>query len=100
VTAFAGRGEFASVVKAIADDSTQYAIKISRTKFDIMKTAIEKERHTVQVLNYVDQEDSKSIIKLFESFTFKGHICLVYELMDVNLREKLVTIGKGHGISL
>lgn len=65
-----------------------------------MKTAIEKERHAVQMLNYVDQEDRKSIIKLFESFAFKGHICLVYELMDVNLREKLVTIGKGDGISL
>jgi serine/threonine-protein kinase PRP4 len=53
-----------------------------------------KERETVTLLNHVDPGDNKHIIRLFDSFEFqKQHLCLVYELMDINLRETLHKFG-------
>ncbi len=88
VTGVSGRGVFASVVRA-TKDNTPYAIKIIRVKLDVMRLAGDKERDTVTILNHVDPGDRKHIIRLHSSFDFKQHLCLVYELMDINLRETL-----------
>ncbi len=65
-----------------------------------MRQAGEKERDTVILLNHVDPGDRKHIIRLYESFEFQKHLCLVYEIMDINLRETLHKFGKGIGLSL
>ena len=52
-----------------------------------------KERETVTLLNHVDPGDNKHIIRLHDSFEFQKHLCLVYELMDINLRETLHKFG-------
>jgi serine/threonine-protein kinase PRP4 len=67
---------------------------------DVMRQAGEKERDTVMLLNKVDPGDRKHIVRLYDSFDFQKHLCLVYELMDLNLRELLTKFGKGVGLSL
>lgn len=88
VTAISGRGEFALVVKATKSEQ-HFAIKIQRIKLDLMRHAMQKEKQTVTLLNHVDPGDNKHVIRLLDSFEFQRHLCLVYELMDINLRETL-----------
>jgi len=40
------------------------------------------------------------MLKLHDSFSHKNHLCLVFEAMDMDLREVLNTVGRGHGISI
>lgn len=94
-----GKGVFASVMRANKDGS-QFAIKILRTKLDVMRQSGEKERSIVTLLNRVDPNDRKYIIRLRDSFDFKNHLCLVYDCLKMNLRETLNKFGKGVGLSL
>ena len=75
-------------------------MKVIRIKLDVMRQAGEKERDTVTLLNKVDPGDRKHIVRLHDAFDFQKHLCLVYELMDLNLRELLTKFGKGVGLSL
>ncbi len=88
VTGISGKGVFASVVRA-KKDGVEFAIKILRLTLDAMRLSGEREKQTVTLLNHVDPSESKSIIRLRTTFEFKGHLCLVYELMEMNLRETL-----------
>ena len=65
-----------------------------------MRQSGEKERQVVTLLNETDPHDNKNCIRLFESFDYNNHLCLVYELMEMNLREILNKVGKGIGLSL
>jgi len=67
---------------------------------EIMRQAMLKEKETVSLLNHCDPGDQKHIIRLLDSFELQKHLCLVYELMDINLRETLQKFGNGVGISL
>jgi len=88
VTGLSGKGVFASVVRA-EKEGTSYAIKILRLTLDVMRVSGEREIETVKLLNHVDPSESKSIIRLRDTFEFNNHLCLVYESMEMNLRETL-----------
>jgi serine/threonine-protein kinase PRP4 len=70
-------------------DGSEFAIKILRTRLEVMRASGEKEKAVVNLLNKVDPNDRKHIIRLRDSFDFKQHLCLVYECMNINLRETL-----------
>jgi len=38
-------------------------------------------------LSNADQEDTSNIIKIKEYFVFRSHICIVFELLSINLYE-------------
>ena len=42
----------------------------------------EKEKCILETLNKHDPEDKKFIIRYYESFEYKRHLCLKYELLD------------------
>lgn len=65
-----------------------------------MRESGERERETVTLLNHVDPSESKSIIRLRDSFEFNNHLCLVYDAMEMNLRETLQRFGRGIGLSI
>ena len=112
VSGVAGKGVFSCVVKATdlkpqprpnhsstSQASDQVAIKIIRM-FDIMKQSGEKEREIVSMLNKADPLDKRYIIRLLDNFEYQNHLCLVYECMDINLREALHKYGRNAGLSL
>jgi serine/threonine-protein kinase PRP4 len=100
VTGMAGRGVFSCVVKAADSvNNTQVAIKIIRM-FDIMRESGEKERDMVMQLNRADPGDKRNIVRLFDSFEYHGHLCLVYECLELNLRETLHKYGRHVGLSM
>mmetsp|Transcript_6648 Transcript_6648/g.5972 ORF Transcript_6648/g.5972 Transcript_6648/m.5972 type:complete len:200 (+) Transcript_6648:382-981(+) len=59
-----------------------------------------KEREVLTLLNETDKLNKRHIVRLLDSFDHKKHLILVFELMEMDLREVLKTIGKGVGISI
>ena len=106
VTEIAGKGVFSCVVRAtvVSKDKTgmpdEVAIKIMRTKLEVMRTSGLKEKEIIGRLNQNDPYDKKHLIRLHDSFNYNQHLCLVYESMGLNLRETLNKFGRNIGLSL
>ena len=47
-----------------------------------------------------DSIDKRHVIRLRDSFDFCEHLCLVFECLEMNLRETLTRFGKNVGLSL
>ncbi|KAJ5648262.1 hypothetical protein N7490_004634 [Penicillium lividum] len=100
VTQTLGKGMFSSVVRAT--DSTTgalVAIKIIRQN-DTMRKAGMKEIGILEQLHEADPEDKKHIIKFERYFEHKGHLCMVFENLSMNLREVLKKFGRDVGLNL
>jgi serine/threonine-protein kinase PRP4 len=59
-----------------------------------------KEIEILQKLNEADPEDKKHMIRLERHFEHKGHLCMVFENLSINLREVLKKFGRDVGINL
>src|SRR6195952_5300419 len=59
-----------------------------------------KEIEILQKLNESDPEDRKHMIRLERHFEHKGHLCMVFENLSINLREVLKKFGRDVGINL
>lgn len=100
VQANLGKGMFSGVVRAV-DISTKklVAIKLIRNNETMRKAGL-KEIEILQKLNNADPEDRKHIIRLERQFEHKGHLCMVFENLSINLREVLKKFGRDVGINL
>ncbi|KAF2165725.1 hypothetical protein M409DRAFT_24013 [Zasmidium cellare ATCC 36951] len=95
-----GKGTFATVVRATdTNTGTKVAIKIA-CRNDTMLKAGQKEMQFLERLNERDPEDKRYIIRLLGNFTHKGHLCLVFEGLHMDLREVLKKFGRDVGINL
>ncbi|KAL8898262.1 MAG: hypothetical protein Q9207_006795 [Kuettlingeria erythrocarpa] len=95
-----GRGMFSGVVRATDQKGGKLAaIKIIRNN-ESMKKAGLKEVEILQKLAQADPEDKKHVIKLERIFEHKGHLCMVFENLSINLREVLKKFGRDVGINL
>jgi serine/threonine-protein kinase PRP4 len=59
-----------------------------------------KEIEILQKINQADPEDKKHMIRLERHFEHKGHLCMVFENLSINLREVLKKFGRDVGINL
>ncbi|KIX03030.1 uncharacterized protein Z518_06580 [Rhinocladiella mackenziei CBS 650.93] len=100
VTQNLGRGMFSSVVRA-SDRRTgkPVAIKIVRNNETMRKAGI-KEIDILKDIAANDPEDKKHVIRLQRSFDHKGHLCMVFENLSMNLREVLKKFGRDVGINI
>ncbi|KAL8669994.1 MAG: hypothetical protein Q9168_005439 [Polycauliona sp. 1 TL-2023] len=95
-----GRGMFSGVVRATDQKSGNLAaIKIIRNN-ESMKKAGLKEVDILQKLANADPEDKKHLVRLERIFEHKGHLCMVFENLSINLREVLKKFGRDVGINL
>ncbi|KAI9798452.1 MAG: hypothetical protein M1825_005359 [Sarcosagium campestre] len=100
VQANLGKGMFSGVVRALdTKEKKLVAIKLIRNN-DTMRRAGMKEIEILQTLNEADLEDKKHVIRLERSFDHKGHLCMVFENLSINLREVLKKFGRDVGINL
>merc|ERR550525_479178 len=65
-----------------------------------MTKAAEKEVGILERLNGADKKNKKHIIRLFETFAYRKHFCLVFECMADDLRAALKKYTKNKGMSL
>ncbi|KAH9593080.1 Protein kinase domain [Trypanosoma melophagium] len=84
-----GSGSFGQVVKAVDHcKGTTVALKIIRNK----KRFTAQGKIEVQILSHLGKGDPGGlygIVKMFDSFSFRSHICITYELLSINLYEYL-----------
>jgi serine/threonine-protein kinase PRP4 len=95
-----GKGMFSSVVRA-TDKRTgkAVAIKIVRNNESMRKAGV-KEIDILRDLGANDPDDKKHVIRLERSFDHKGHLCMVFENLSMNLREVLKKFGRDVGINI
>jgi len=95
-----GKGTFSNVIKATDQtNKMQVAIKVMRCN-DMMRKAAEKEIEILNRLKGADKENKRNVIRLFTTFNYRNHLCLVFECMWDNLRMALKKYTKDKGMSL
>ncbi|KAF8990267.1 kinase-like protein [Cyathus striatus] len=98
-----GKGMFANVIRArelIGESSgREVAIKIIRCQ-ESMYRAGQKEAQILNKLKHADPDDKKHIIRLERTFEHRGHLCLVFESMSMNLRDVVKRFGKDIGLNI
>ncbi|KAJ2747856.1 U4/U6 small nuclear ribonucleoprotein prp4 [Coemansia sp. BCRC 34301] len=101
VQAFLGQGVFSSVVKAVdtKNGDAPVAVKIIRQN-ELMYKAGVKEKKMLERLEAADPSGKMHVVRLLSSFVHRGHLCLCFELMSLNLREIVRKYGRDSGLSL
>ncbi|GAA5837748.1 hypothetical protein JCM9279_006850 [Rhodotorula babjevae] len=121
VVATLGKGMFSSVVKArdLGDKGSgkyegepglagkgvgegerrDVAIKIVRSQESMFKAGM-KEAQILRRLLEADPDDKKHLVRLHRTFEHRGHLCLVFESLSMNLREVVKRYGKDVGLNL
>ncbi|KAI8964930.1 kinase-like protein [Daldinia sp. FL1419] len=100
VQATLGKGMFSGVARAVDITSKKLvAIKMMRNN-DALRKGGFTEIAILQKLNEADPENRKHIVKFERYFEHKGHLCLAFENLSLNLREVLRKFGNNIGINL
>ena len=82
-----GKGAFGQVVKAFDHKLQEYvAIKVVRNNEKFRKQAL-CEVNILEHLLREDQDSEGNVVHIKDSFMFRGHACIVFELMSYNLYE-------------
>lgn len=82
-----GKGTFGQVVRCWCPKSHSYvAVKIIKNQSAYYTQAL-IEVKILQSLNRSYDVDQHNIVRLLDCFPFRGHLCLVFELLQINLFE-------------
>lgn len=94
-----GKGSFGQVIKAF-DHKTQthVALKIVRNEKRFHRQAQEEIR-ILEALKKQDRDNNMNLVHMLESFTFRNHVCMTFELLSMNLYE-LIKKNRFQGFSL
>ncbi|KAF2965004.1 hypothetical protein GQX73_g8588 [Xylaria multiplex] len=95
-----GKGMFSGVARVVDITNKKLAaIKMMRNN-DALRKGGFTEIAILQKLNDTDPENRKHIVKFERHFEHKGHLCLAFENLSLNLREVLRKFGNNIGINL
>ncbi|KAM0753955.1 kinase-like protein [Meredithblackwellia eburnea MCA 4105] len=97
-----GKGMFSAVVRAKDTHSStgaEVAIKLIRSQETMYKAGL-KEANILRKLQEADPTDKRHLVRLERTFEHRGHLCLVFESLSMNLREVVKRYGKDVGINL
>ncbi|KAL2914269.1 hypothetical protein HK105_206215 [Polyrhizophydium stewartii] len=84
-----GKGSFGLVVQAYdRESSEQVAIKIIKNRRSFYNQG-QVEIRLLQLISGRDQDESNCVVHMKEHFMHRNHLCIVYELLHMNLYEIL-----------
>ncbi|ELR13981.1 protein kinase domain containing protein [Acanthamoeba castellanii str. Neff] len=93
-----GQGTFGQVVKCRKQDTGEIvAVKVVKNRPAYFNQGM-FEVHILEVLNSRYNGDQHNIVQMVDSFMDRGHLCLVFELLSVNLFE-LIAQNQYKGLS-
>lgn len=94
-----GKGSFGVWLRAFDHLKKEFvALKILRNRKKLHKQGL-IEISLIETLNKHDPQDKKNIVQLRESFKFRDHICITFELLSINLYE-FIKNNDFRGVSL
>lgn len=106
VFASKGKGVFSTVIRAwdksrrnAEGKHPEVAIKILRSN-DVMKKSGKTEEQILKKLSNTDPDNKHHCIRLISSFEYRGHLCLVCEPLEMNLRELVAKFGRNVGLNI
>lgn len=96
-----GKGVFSTVLSCIdlQQGSIQVAIKMVRNN-DIMRKAAQKELELLGEIADKDPENRRHCVRLLGQIEHRAHTCMIFESLQMNLRETLKKFGKNVGINV
>lgn len=100
VSEMLGQGTFGQVAKCICQQTGEVvAVKVIKNQTAFFHQA-QVEKGVLRHLNEVaDPEDQHHIVQMHDQFVFKEHLCLVFELLSLNLYE-LIKQNQFRGLSM
>lgn len=94
-----GKGSFGQVVKAYDHKMHEHvALKMVRNEKRFHRQAHEEVR-ILRKLREQDKDNTMNVIHMFDSFMFRYHMCITFELLSINLYE-LIKKNNFKGFSL
>ena len=82
-----GKGSFGQVLKVLDYKTGAHkALKVIRNKRRFHHQA-QVELRVLEHLKAHDPDDEAGVIKMDDSFTFRGHLCITFEMLSINLYE-------------
>lgn len=95
-----GQGAFGQVAKCWSDEKNCYvAVKVIKNHPDYYRQALVEVTILHMLNNNFDLEDKYHIVRILEYFVYQKHLCIVFEMLGVNLFE-LLKVNHFKGISL
>lgn len=95
-----GQGTFGQVVKCQDMKTGEIvAVKVVKAKLEFLKQSIMEANILEVINNKVDPSKKHYFVQLKDKFMHKNHLCLVFELLSLNLYE-LVKQNNHHGLSI
>jgi serine/threonine-protein kinase PRP4 len=98
---YTGQGVFSNVVRGRDSErmNQEVAVKIIRSN-DMMHKSGLQELEILRKLNEADPDDRFHVVRLFRHFYYRNHLCLVFESLNMNLREVLKKYGRSVGLHI
>lgn len=94
-----GKGTFGQVVKCLDHENNEYvAVKIVKNQPAFYNQGM-VEVSILKELNTQYQSDRTCMVQMIEHFVFRGHLCLVFELLSISLFD-LIKQNNFKGVSL
>ena len=77
----------------LKEGGREVALKISRNKkFDTDNANVEFK--LIQMLNEKDPDDKKGVVRVLDSFSFRRHVVIVFELLGQNIYKHMYQPGQ------
>ncbi|KYQ89260.1 putative protein serine/threonine kinase [Tieghemostelium lacteum] len=96
-----GSGVFSSVVSAKNTKTDEdVVVKIIRNRPSMNRSGLKEIEILTKINNNTSPNQKTHCIQFKDSFTFKNHLCLVFEQMSMSLSQLIKKYGKNIGLSL